>query len=120
MGAGGWGLGAGVLVFAAAGLAQTTLSVSVSSVTLDSSEAQAIKVAPSTDAQASYTVANRPAWLSVTSANNYQAPDTLSFQLGSSNCGTCTATISLVPAGGGAPTPVTVSYKAEALSQIQV
>jgi hypothetical protein len=106
--------------FAALVCAQTSLNVNISSVVLESGEAKQIQVTWPSEEHAGYTVSNRPPWLNVSSANNYKAPDTLSIQIASSYCGACTATILLVPAGGGPPTPVSVTYKSESISDLRV
>jgi hypothetical protein len=104
------------LLMAVPGRAQFQLVVSSTTVNLNDNQARSIQVtAPGTTALA-YTVSSVPFWLSTFSANNFKTPDTLYFQIANTNCGTCTATISLVPvtpAGIEAPiflTAITVTY----------
>jgi hypothetical protein len=92
------------------GLAQTSLNVSSPMVLLNSGEARSVTVSASKGGPLAYTVADKPSWLNTSSANNYTAPDTLYFQIANSLCGTCSATMTLLPAGGGEATPVTVKF----------
>ncbi|HEY2015458.1 MAG TPA: hypothetical protein VGH38_18260, partial [Bryobacteraceae bacterium] len=92
------------------GLAQTALKVNSPTVLLVSSEAKSVTVEASKEGPVAYTVADKPAWLNTSSAHNYTTPDTLYFQLASSRCGTCSATLTLHPTGGGEPVSVTVTF----------
>ncbi len=101
---------------AAPGRAQFKLTVSSTTVNLTDTSARSIQVTTTNTAALAYTVSGVPFWLSTFSANNHTTPDTLSFQVTNTNCGTCTATILLVPAtppGILAPvfaTDITVTY----------
>jgi len=101
------------VVFALSGVwylaAQTVLTVSSSSVTLTNDQAQSITVTAGGSSVA-YSATGAPAWLNLYSSNNYTTPDTLAFQLASSLCGSCSATVTLTPTGGGTPVAVTVTY----------
>lgn len=92
------------------GLAQTSLNVSAQAVLLNSGESRPVKVSAAKGGPLSYTVADQPSWLNVSSTNNYTTPDTLYFQLASSVCGSCTADVKLVPQGGGEAASVMVRY----------
>jgi hypothetical protein len=99
------------LVAAVQGIAQTSLNLSAPAVLLNSSEARAVRVSASKGGPLAYKVADLPAWLTATSANNYTTPDALYFQIRNSLCGTCTATVKLIPESGEAVT-VDVRYSA--------
>ena len=58
----------------------------------------------------SYAVAGVPFWLGVTSANGFTTPDTLYFQILNTNCGACSATVTLRTNSGDTAIPVTVTY----------
>lgn len=88
-----------------------TLKVSSAEVSLVSNEANSVKVSVEKGDPVTYTVSDKPAWLNVSSGNNFTTPDTLYFQIASSNCGSCTAALTLHPAGGGADVPVTVRFR---------
>lgn len=94
----------------AAPLCAQTLSVKSPTVLLNSSEARSTEVTVFEGPPVKYTVTGQPAWLSISSDNRYTTPDTLSFQLTSSICGSCTAAMTLLPEGGGPATPITVRY----------
>ena len=104
------------LLLAVPGRAQFQLIVSSTTVSLNDNQARSIQVTAPGTATLAYTVSGVPFWLSAFSANIFKTPDTLSFQLANTNCGTCTAAISLVPVtppGIGAPvfvTVITVTY----------
>ena len=91
------------------GSAQTFLNVNTQTVLLNSAEARAIRISATKGATA-YTVEGQPAWLTNSSANSYTTPDTLYFQLASSVCGDCTATVKLTPKDGGEPVSLTIRY----------
>ena len=76
-----------IILLAAAGFGQTTLTVNAQAVLLSSNESRPIKVSLSKGGASEYTVADQPAWLKISSTNNYTTPDTLYFQLGNSLCG---------------------------------
>src|ERR1017187_7385898 len=102
---------AAALLMAVPGRAQFQLIVSSTTVNLNDSQARSIQVATPGTTPLAYTVSGLPFWLSAFSSNNHTTPDTLSFQLTNTNCGTCTATITLVPVtppGVAAPIVVTV------------
>ena len=96
------------LLLAVPGRAQQ-LIVSSTTVALNDNQARSIQVSSSGTTALTYTLSGVPFWLSTFSANNLQTPDTLSFQLSNTNCGTCSATIALTPTGG-TPVTVTVTY----------
>jgi len=98
------------LLAAAPGLAQTVLNASSPTVNLNSGEARSIAVSASKGGGVAYTVTGGPAWLTTSSGNNFTTPDTLYFRIANSMCGTCEATVTLAPAGGGEGTRVTVTY----------
>src|ERR1043166_4310759 len=96
---------------AARGLAQPSLNLSADTVLLNSTEARAIHVTAIKSASPlTYTVEDKPSWVNIYSSNHYTTPDTLSFQISSSRCGTCMATVRLIPAGGGEAASVMVRY----------
>ncbi|SPF49148.1 exported hypothetical protein [Candidatus Sulfopaludibacter sp. SbA4] len=104
--------GAGLLsiLSVVTGFAQISLNVSAQAVLLNSTEARTVKVSASKSDRLAYTVAEKPSWLSVTSSNNYTAPDTLYFQIANSNCGDCTGSVKLLPEGGGEAASIMVRY----------
>lgn len=95
------------------GFAQVALEVSSTGVLLNNTEARSIKVSAPKGGILAYTVADKPAWLATSSSNNYTTPDTLYFQLASSTCGTCSATLRLAPVDGGQAIAVTVRFAPE-------
>src|SRR5580704_17855629 len=85
------------LLIAVPGRAQFQLIVSSTTVNLSDNQARSIQVtAPGTTAL-TYTVSGVPPWLSTFSANGLKTPDTLSFQIANTICGTGTATIMFIP-----------------------
>src|SRR5438105_750798 len=89
---------AAALLLAVPGSAQQ-LIVSSSTVALSTDQAQQVDVTASGTNPLTYNISGVPFWLRVTSLkngtvlNNITTPDTLFFQLGNSNCGSCTATV---------------------------
>lgn len=98
---------------------QTQLIVSSSSVNLSNTQARQVMVSVVTGASVAYTVSPAPDWLVVTSTHHFSTPDTLYFQLASTTCGDCKATLTLLPAGARAGTPVTVAYDLNAGSSFR-
>jgi len=97
------------LVVALPGWAQSQLIVSSTTVNLNDNQARSINVTSSGTATLTYTLSGVPLWLSTFSLNQNTTPDVLSFQIFSTNCGTCTANVTLTPSSG-APVVVTVTY----------
>jgi len=99
--------------------AQTELTLNTSTVLLNDSQARNITVKVAKGEQVQYTLEGTPAWLRITSANQFKTPDTLYFQLTSAVCGDCTATVTLSGAGI-TPVPVTVRFSPTTLQQTQL
>jgi hypothetical protein len=113
-------IAAGLLpvLFSVSGAAQTLLEAIPATLILNNAEARTIKVTWPGGSSRPYTVEDKPSWLSVTSANNYSAPDTLYFQLANTICGTCVANVRLVPAGNGAATTLSVRFAPEGTADL--
>jgi len=104
---------AALLALVTPAYSQSQLLVSSTTVTLTDNQARSIQVTTAGVPPVSYTVSGVPSWFRATSLNNFTTPDTLFFQLANTNCGTCTATITLIDAGGvSTPVTVTVTYRA--------
>ncbi len=97
------------LLIAVPGRAQSQLIVSSTTVALNNDQAQSIQVTTSGTSVLTYSLSGVPFWLTPDSTNNFTTPDSLSFRLSNSTCGTCTATVTL-SATGSAPVSVTVTY----------
>lgn len=96
------------LLLAVPGRAQQ-LIISSTTVALNDNQARSIQVTASGTTALTYTVSGVPFWLSTFSTNSFTTPDTLAFQLANTNCGTCSATVTL-SAAGSTPVTVTVTY----------
>lgn len=98
------------LLIAVPGRAQT-LVPSSTTVGLSGNQAQSITLS-STGANLSYTVTAQPFWVNVVSSNNFTTPDTLAFQINTTNCGTlpCQGTAILHPANSSGDVTITVTY----------
>ncbi len=97
------------LLIAVPGRAQSQLLVSSNTVALNDNQARSITVTTSGTTPVTYTASGVPSWLFASSSNNFTTPDNLSFQLFSTICGTCQATITLTPVGLGNGNPVQIS-----------
>jgi len=98
----------GCFLFASA--SAQSLIVNTNTVVLNDNQARSIQVTASGASTVSYSATGAPFWLSVSSQNGFQTPDTLFFQLVNTNCGTCAATVTLTPTAGGTAVPVTIAY----------
>ena len=100
-----------LLLIATSGRAQQ-IAVSSQTVGLSDNQAQSIQVTTSNVNPVAYTVTGKPFWLNIFTNNGFTtssaSPDTLFFQLGNTNCGTCAATISV--AGPANTVNVSVTY----------